>query len=268
MDTGISETVVLVNTRRSKQTAGFTLLELLVVMGISSVLIGILLPAMSAGRHAAMALECKTKLRTVAMKFIEFADVSGARGRGDSDRLGPRRFRLEDFQESIYQIDEFWAGVGGERAAMKGSEQPMMCPAGAGHLERRARIPCSSGAIGPQMNVSVAFNKRLETRTRFINNRPFRASAFPTDKILQHPDVPLLLDADGEQAFSKDINPYYTAPPITDDKETDIYENGLFWFPSSRHRGQSNVGFVGGYVLSSSHPGTEPWWKWDYQPDP
>lgn len=256
------------NTRRTKQSAGFTLLELLVVAGISSVLIGILLPALSAGRHAAMALECKTKLRTVTMKFIEFADVSSDRRRGDSDRLGPRRFRLEDFQESVYKIDEFWTGAGGERAAMKGQEQPMMCPAGEGHLERRASIPCSSGAIGPQMNVSVAFNKRLETRTRLINNRPVRASAYPTDKILQYPDVPLLLDADGEQAFSKDIIPYYTAPPITDDKAVDIYESGLFWFPSFRHRGQSNVGFVGGYVLSSSHPGTEPWWKWDYQPDP
>jgi prepilin-type N-terminal cleavage/methylation domain-containing protein/prepilin-type processing-associated H-X9-DG protein len=256
-----------VNTLRSKQT-GFTLLELLVVAGISSVLIGILLPALSASRHAAMALECKTKLRTVTMNFIEFADVSNNRGRGDSDRYGPRRFRLEDFQESIYQIDEFWAGTGGERVAMKGAEQSMMCPAGAGHLERRASIPCSSGAIGPQANVSVAFNKRLETRTRLINNRPIRATAYPTDKILQYPDVPLVLDADGGEAAGRDLLPYYTAPPIVNDKAIDIYEDGRYWFPAFRHRNQSNVGFVGGHVLSSSHPGTEPWWKWDYQPDP
>lgn len=254
--------------RRQSKHQGFTLLELLVVVGISSVLIGILLPALSAGRHAAMALECKTKLRTVAMKFIQFADVSGARNRGDSDRLGPRRFRLEDFQESIYGIDEFWDGPAGERVAMKGPEQPLMCPAGAANLERRSDIPCSSGAIGPQVNVSIAFNKRLETRTRTIGGRPMRANAYPTDKILQYPDVPLLLDADGGQATARDVIPYYTAPPIVDDKSIDIYESGIFWFPSFRHRGQSNIGFVGGYVLSSNHPSTEPWWKWDYQPDP
>jgi len=248
--------------------SGFTLIELVVVIAIGALLMGILLPVLSAGRHAAMSLECKAKLRSVTVKFIDFADASGVGRRGNSDRLGSRRFRLEDFQESVYQIDEFWNGPGKDRISMNVSQQPMMCPAASGHLERRAEIPCSSGAIGPQKNVSVGFNKRLETRTRRINGRPMRASAYPTDKILENPDVPLLFDVDGAQAAERNILPYYSAPPILDDKATDIYEDGLFWFPSFRHRGQANIGFVGGYVLSSSHPRTEPWWKWDYQPDP
>jgi len=247
---------------------GFTLLELLVVVSIIALLLAILLPAMSAGRHAALDLEGRAKLRIITVGFIEFADLSGAGRRGDSDQLDPRRFRIEDFQESVYGISEFWEGVQAERMSLNRSEQPMMCPAGPPYLERRAGMPCSSAAIGPQKNVSVAFNKRLETRTRYVNGNPFPASAYLTDKILQYPDVPLVFDVDGEEAVNRGKQPYYSAPPILDDEVVDIYESGLSWFPSFRHRGRMNVGFVGGHVLSSSHPTTEPWWRWSYQPAP
>jgi len=250
------------------QNIGFTLLELLVVVSLISLLLAILLPAMSAGRHAAFDLKCKAQLRIVTLEFRDFADESGVGRRGDSNQIGPNRFRIEDFQESIYGIDEFWRGVEAERAPLDGSEQPMMCPTASSRLERRRGMPCSSGAVGPQKNVSIAFNKRLETRTRYINGNPFSASAYPSRKILDHPDVPLLFDVDGEEAVNQGKPPYYAAPPIHDDAVVDIYEPGQFWFPSFRHRGRLNVGFVGGYVLSSTNPTAEPWWRWGYQPDP
>jgi prepilin-type processing-associated H-X9-DG protein len=142
-----------------------------------------------------------------------------------------------------------------------------MCPASSGRLDRRPRTPCSGGAVDPQKNVSVGLNRRLEVRTRYVNDRPVPARAYLTPQILHLPDVPLVLDVDGERAARAGTPPYYTAPPITNDKSEDIYENGAFWFPSSRHRGRLNVGFVGGHVLSSARPTNEPWWRWDYQPE-
>ena len=251
----------------ARRRPAFTLVELLVSLSIIALLMSILLPALGGGRHAANDLKCKANLRNIVLQFLDFADESGAGHRGNSDQLGPDRFRIEDFQDSIYGIAEFWTDTSVERMPLTASQQPMMCPAGPWQLERRAGMPCSSGAIGPQPNVSMGFNKRLETRTRYIEGQAYRAPAYLSSKLLQYPDVPLLFDVNGEQAARQGRIPYYSAPPILDDSTVDIYESGLWWFPAFRHRGRLNVGFVGGHVLSSSHPTTEPWWRWSYQPD-
>jgi hypothetical protein len=107
----------------------------------------------------------------------------------------------------------------------------------------------------------------LETRTIYLGGSPFPSPAHLGERVLQYPDVPLLFDVDGQEADRKGQLPYYSAPPILDDSAVDIYESGQWWFPAFRHRGRLNVGFIGGQVLSSSHPTTEPWWRWNYQPD-
>ena len=254
--------------RGGPRRRGFTILELLLVVSIIALLLSILLPALSATRQTANDLKCKANLRSVVLQFICWADASGAGHRGQSDNLGPNIFRIEDFQESIYGVDEFWSGPATERLGMSAMDQPLMCPSHAGMLERRSGVPCSAGAVGPKKDVSIGFNKRLETRTRYIQGQPYPAPAYVPEKILHYPDVPVLFDVDGQEAVQRDLLPYYSAPPILDDPITDIYESGMWWFPSFRHRGGLNVGFVGGHVLSSSHPTTEPWWRWSYQPDP
>jgi hypothetical protein len=146
------------------------------------------------------------------------------------------------------------------------SAQSLMCPAGSTVLERRSRMPCSAGAVGPRRHVSIGFNKRLERRTTVINGRPFLTTAYLTSGVLHQPDVPLLFDVDGEEAAGRDVAPYYSAPPLLNDKVIDAYEAGLYWFPAFRHRGRMKVGFIGGHVLSTSSPLEEPWWRWSLQP--
>lgn len=251
-----------------RRKPGFTLIELLVVIALIALIMSILLPAFSASRETARNLQCKARLRAVTTEFIFFADADGMSRRPAAGPLGENRFRIEDFQESIYKIDEYWDASSSNVMKLDSATQPLMCPSGPSMLERRASMPCSAGAIGPKRNVTVAFNKRLETRTFYFNGNPFPAAAVLTPSILHFPNVPLVLDADGAAADDAGKLPYYSAPPIQDDKLDDIYESGSFWFPSKRHMGKVNIGFVGGHVLSSSNPAAEPWSRWGYQPTP
>jgi prepilin-type processing-associated H-X9-DG protein len=252
---------------RTHRRVAVTFIELLLVISVIGLLTAILVPALSSGRHAAMDLKCRAGLRNVTTAFLDFASSSGAGRRGDSDQYSDGQFRIEDFQESIYQVDEFWNSPTIRQTAIDASSQPLMCPAVKGRLMRRAGIPCSRGAVTPFANVSVGFNRRLDRSTQYVNDRATAQNAYVTEKILNYADVPLVFDVDGEKATGKSITPYYSAPPIARQARPDIYSSGRFWMPALRHRGRMNVGFIGGHVLSSRQPTSEPWWRWDYQPD-
>ena len=244
---------------------GFTLLETLVVVSIISMLAAVLLPALSAVRQRMHTLKCLSNLRSVAFQFQLFAEGTAAEGRGESARFGPNRFHANDFQESVYRLDEFWEPAGAVSSILDGDEEPVLCPAGSRQLVRHSGFPCGKDAVSPAQDVSLAMNMRLHRAVRGVGGRPLlmsEATTFVRADILSHPYVPLIMDVDGLAATRRGLDPFYTAPPVPGDASP--YSNGRFWMPSSRHRGLTNVAFVGGHVLSSLHPERETW-DWQYQ---
>lgn len=236
---------------------GFSLLEVLVVIAVIAILLGLLSSALSASRRAGLNLRCISQMQSIAFEFRIFADDFSVRSRGESELLGPDRFYIDDFQDSLYRIDEFW-DAGPYALVPYEGRQPMMCPAGPQELSRRPGLTAFQDALWPPQNVSLAFNRRLwrDGVTPGIQQLSSRVLAFP--------NTPLVIDVDGAAAVAASHESTYMAPPVPD--RDDMYSNGDYWYPSFRHGPSVNVAFIGGHVASSKSPMTEPSWRWDYVP--
>ena len=260
--------------RPSAGRIAFTLIELLVVVCIIALLLGILTPALVSARGEAKSFVCMDHMRAAAFEFRLFADPYTCRDRGDSARLYGLRFSAMDFQESLYETCEFWSN-GGElprdRGFYRRGQKPIICPAGPDGLARfhgQAVSSLTQGGVAPKEKVSYAMNRRLIWAPASIPDPPTVVDCFVTlsKRSLDHPHVPLMFDVDAEAAVKAHREPFFCAPPSRQG-EPSVYDHNRYWFPAMRHNGRMSVGFVGGHVLSTSNPLSDPSWDWDYHPE-
>ena len=79
------------NARVSRKDAAFTLVELLVVIGIIALLIGILLPALNKARRAAQEVKCMSNIRQLCLGMNIYADANKGFIPGDGGDGTPQK---------------------------------------------------------------------------------------------------------------------------------------------------------------------------------
>jgi prepilin-type N-terminal cleavage/methylation domain-containing protein len=253
---------------------GFTLIELLVVVFIMAALLSILVPALVSARSETKSFVCMDHMRAAAFEFRLFADPGTCQDRGDSARLYGQRFSAMDFQESLYETCEFWSPAGTlprDREFYRRGQKPIICPAGPSGLARyhgQAASSLTQGGVAPKDKVSYALNRRLIWAPATVSEPPIPVDCFVTisKRILDHPYVPLMFDVAAGAAVKAHQEPFFSAPPSRREGPS-VYDDNRYWFPSMRHHGRTSVGFVGGHVISTDSPLSDPSWDWDYHPE-
>jgi prepilin-type N-terminal cleavage/methylation domain-containing protein/prepilin-type processing-associated H-X9-DG protein len=89
---------------RKRPVYGFTLVELLVVIGIIALLISILMPALSKARSQAASVQCLSNLRQLAQAYQMY--INSNKGKGVAYSPGVEDFWIESFRAHYGQVDE------------------------------------------------------------------------------------------------------------------------------------------------------------------
>jgi prepilin-type processing-associated H-X9-DG protein len=239
------------------------MIELLVTISIIAILLSLVIPMLGRTVAASRGFKCQQALRSVAYDFQIFSDdnLHGYRGTdANGQPLSPMQFTLENFVESQYGVDEFWAFPGETRHDLPDAagSDPMRCPEVKGPITVRNATPCTQGAISPHQNVSFGFNIRLR-----ISPRTNALLALTRADIeAAGPEVPLVWDIDGAAAVARNRVPFFSGPSLDDA----IFRDNQYWFPAMRHNRAANFAFIDGHVASSARPLAEPTWDWAYSP--
>src|SRR5438105_2352097 len=112
-----------------RRPGGFTLVELLVVIGIIALLISILLPALSKARESANISACLSNQRQVAMAVMAY--TLDNRGYFPSSALGTHREDDWIFWQAAYRKRVGEGGIGPYLRLSESNYKVMVCPSDA-----------------------------------------------------------------------------------------------------------------------------------------
>lgn len=256
---------------------GFTLVELLVVIGIIAILMGILLPSLSRARQTAIAVQCASHMRQIAMGWMLYADAS-------KGAIVPARPpKMPAAGQNVFDVGNGeiwrprWYTLMGSASGMLCFANPsalqadenrqqitnplFICPAvpdwtssrhtsyGYNHQflgNARNKTGTPAGTINPIL-FPVKVARVNGSQTVMFTDSMGTAAGKPRDQRRAHNDDGDLIDtfALGNHAFTLDP-PRLT--PNSDRCDDNYRQDENRSAPDPRHKGKANVAFCDGHV--------------------
>lgn len=146
--------------RKSSRKIGFTLIELIVVMGVLAVLLSILIPAIQACREAARRTQCQNNLAQISIALHNYNMTFGVLPPGCVNATGPINNAEDGYhaswlvqllpmveQNALYdQIDPLTSVYSTANAVVRATEFPMLICPSSGYWESPTTLPPTSYA--------------------------------------------------------------------------------------------------------------------------